>query len=333
MLAVDEGALEREVDETGDDLVLPDRNLAQQQPRARRRLQQLERLAHPPVGLVDLVEEEKARDFQIFQLAQHELQLRHLALVRLAHHHRGVDRRQRGAHLVDELDRTRTVEERIVVAHETGGGDRDLDAHLVMARLLAGVAHRRAGLDRALALDRVGAGEQRFQERGLAALEGPDQCNAPGPSRVRAVVCHCHTSLTVIRDWGSGRLSFQGIGGIGKRRQNGARARGSMRRGRDPLSGRDGASLPMAENTVRQKTRAPKSEPPGNCRAGSVIDDGCRSAQRTKRRSSPATPAAILRPTWPETESGCSATERFEPPTSALAPTPAITDASADPPT
>jgi hypothetical protein len=46
MLLVDMGALEREVDETDDDVVGPDRDLAQHQRHARGRLQQLERLAH-----------------------------------------------------------------------------------------------------------------------------------------------------------------------------------------------------------------------------------------------------------------------------------------------
>ena len=62
MLAVDEGALQREVDEAGDDVVLPDRDVAQHQRHAARRLQHLERLAHAGVGLVDLVEEQDARD-------------------------------------------------------------------------------------------------------------------------------------------------------------------------------------------------------------------------------------------------------------------------------
>ena len=53
---------------------------------------------------------------------------------------------------------------------------------------------------------------------------------------------------------------------------------------------------------------------------------------RGRRRSS-ATPTARLSPTWPVTDSGCSATVRFEPPTSTLAPSPAATVASAVAPT
>ena len=54
-----------------------------------------------------------------------------------------------------------------------------LDAHLVMARFLAGVADRGARLDRALALDGAGAREDRFEQRGLAALERAHQRDAP----------------------------------------------------------------------------------------------------------------------------------------------------------
>ena len=62
VLAIDEGALEREVDEAGDDAALPDRDVAQHQRHAARRLQHLERRADAGLGLVDLVEEQDARD-------------------------------------------------------------------------------------------------------------------------------------------------------------------------------------------------------------------------------------------------------------------------------
>jgi len=64
--------------------------------------------------------------------------------------------------------------------------------------------------------------------------------------------------------------------------------------------------------------------------------DGANSIQTeagTKRycrcSDSEATPAATLRPVWPETDSGCSAIERPEPPTSTFAPTPTMAVASA----
>jgi len=63
MLPINERTFEREIDKSGDDLVLENRNLAQQQRHARGRLQQFEAFAHRPVDFVDLVEEQKARDF------------------------------------------------------------------------------------------------------------------------------------------------------------------------------------------------------------------------------------------------------------------------------
>ena len=150
---------------------------------------------HAGFGLVDLVDEQDAGNFAVFQLAQNELELRDLLLVEFAHHHRRVDRRQHRAHVVDEFDRARAIEEGVGVAHESGGGDRELDAHLVMARFLAGVADRIAGFDAALARDGAGAGENGFKERGLAALERTDQRDAAGTRRAYAIavaVCRHH---------------------------------------------------------------------------------------------------------------------------------------------
>jgi hypothetical protein len=130
-------------------------------------------------GLVDLVEEQEARDLQVLELAQDELELGNLAFVGLAHDHRRVDRRQHRAHVMNELHRARTIDECIAVAHEGGGGDGEFDAHLVVAGFLAGVADGRAGVDSALSLHRPSAGEDSLEQRRLAALEWPDQRNAP----------------------------------------------------------------------------------------------------------------------------------------------------------
>ena len=107
MLAIDKGAFQRQIDEARDQIAVPDRDLAQHQRNPRRRLQGRERLANTLVGAVDLVEEQKARNAQVFQLAQDDLKLRQLLLVGLADHDRGIDRRDRGAHVVRELDRAR----------------------------------------------------------------------------------------------------------------------------------------------------------------------------------------------------------------------------------
>ena len=122
VFAIDEGALQREIDKTFDQLAVPDRDLAQHQRYARGRLQRRQRLADALVGPVDLVQKQKARNAQFLELAQDDLQLRQLLLVRLADHDRGIDRRKCGAHVVRELDRAGTIDKSVAVAHETGGG-------------------------------------------------------------------------------------------------------------------------------------------------------------------------------------------------------------------
>ena len=199
MLLVDMDALQREIDEAGDDVVLPNRKLADDQRLPRGRLEDLQRLHHPGLGLVDLVEEQEARNVEVFELAQDQLKLRHLFLVGLAHHHRGVDRGQRRAHIVDEFNGAGAIDKSVAVAHEIGGGDGELDAHLVMARLLGGVADAGAGLHRALPLDRAGARQYRFEECGLAGLKWAHQRDAPGTlgSCAAIAICSRHRRLPV----------------------------------------------------------------------------------------------------------------------------------------
>ena len=298
----------------------PDRNLPQQQRHARRRLQQRKRLADALVDLVDLVEEQEARDLQLFELAQDQLQLRNLLFVGLADDHRGIDRRQRGAHVVDEFDRTGTIDEGVAVAHERRGGDRKLDAHAVMARFLAAVADRGPRLDGALAPDRAGAGEDRFEQRGLAALEWAHQRDAPW---TRELVCRSVPFPPPMQSRcgllaGRSRLSFQTGGGIGKRRrQCGSR----------PANRRECGRAPQANRLSRRPASAvePRSASAG-CSGWRIVH--ARLQVQIRRRRS-----AILRPTWPLTESGCSAMVRLEPPIRTLAPRPAATVASAVAPT
>jgi hypothetical protein len=125
MRLVDERAFEREIDKPADDLAGKGRYLSQHQLAARGRLQDPQHVVDGGIGLVDLVEEQKARNFLVFELAQNELKLRHLLLVELAHHDRSVDGRQRRAHVVDEFNRARAIDESISVAHEIGAGDGD----------------------------------------------------------------------------------------------------------------------------------------------------------------------------------------------------------------
>ena len=236
VLLVDEGALEREIDEAGDDLAGEGRNLPQYQLGARGVLQQPEHVVDGSVGLVDFVEEQNAGSLAVFQLAQDELKLRDLLLVQLAHDHRGVDRRQHRAHVVHELDRAGTVEEGVGVAHEIRRGDREFDAHAVVPRFLARVADRVAGLDGALALDHPGTREDRLEQRGFAALERTDQRDTARARRARAAVCvGCHELSP-----GVGEPSFQASAGLVKRRESAAslaRPFGCRRTGRVAPSG------------------------------------------------------------------------------------------------
>src|SRR5713101_6675834 len=206
VFAIDEGAFQRQIDETRDQLAVPDRNLPQHQRNPRRRLQCRERLADPLVGAVDLVEKQKARDSQIFEFAQDKLKLRQLAFVGFAYHHRGIDRRDRGAHVVRELHRAGAIDKSVAVAHETCRGGGEADAHLVTAGLGAGVADRGSGVNAADAGDRARARQNRFKKCGFTALEGAHQRNAPWTARTSDVLSHCRLLIwSSALDW-VGRL-------------------------------------------------------------------------------------------------------------------------------
>ena len=113
----------------------------------------------PASALSILLTNRMRRNLLVLELAQDELKLRHFLLVHFAYDHRRVDRRQHGAHVVDKFHRAGTIEEGVGVAHEIGGGDREFDAHAMMAGFLAGIANSVAGLDGALALNNPRAGE------------------------------------------------------------------------------------------------------------------------------------------------------------------------------
>jgi hypothetical protein len=168
LLAVDEGALEREVDEAGGDAVLPDRDLAQHQRLGTRRLQDREDVAHLRFEIVDLVEEQEAGNAAIFELLEDQLQRRHALGVGLAHHHGGVAGGQHQRALMLELDRAGAVHEGEGVAEEGDVGDIDLGAHAVVARLGRGVADRILVGDAALARHGAGTGQHGFEQCCLA---------------------------------------------------------------------------------------------------------------------------------------------------------------------
>ena len=162
VLAVNEGAFERQIDEARDQFAVPDRDLPQYQRNSRCRLQRRERLADALVGSIDLVEKQKARNAEIFEFAQDKLKLRQLAGVGFADHHRGIDCGQCRAHVVREFHRARAVEKGIAVAHESRRGGGESDAHLVTAGLGAGIAGGGSGIHGAGARDRPGSRQNRF---------------------------------------------------------------------------------------------------------------------------------------------------------------------------
>ena len=69
----------------------------------------------------------------------------------------------------------------------------------MLTRFLAGVADGGAGLDRTLARNRAGPGEDRFKQCGLAALERAHQCDAPWTPATRAVCVGCLCARTSCR--------------------------------------------------------------------------------------------------------------------------------------
>ena len=109
--AIEEGPLEREIDKARRNAVFPYRDLAQKERCARCGLKHLQSLAQPPGRLIDLVEEEDARHAELLELAQDHLQRRDFPGVGFADDDGGVGHRQGVAHVVDEFDRARAVEE------------------------------------------------------------------------------------------------------------------------------------------------------------------------------------------------------------------------------
>ena len=136
----------------------------------------------------DLVQEQKARQAQLLELAQHELQRKNLARIGLADDDRRVDERQRLARFVGELEGARDVDESVLIAEIVGVANVRLDAHLMGARFGGEIAERSAFSRRA------GAHEQRLEKLGLAGLERADDRNEPRPpnSCAESVILPAH---------------------------------------------------------------------------------------------------------------------------------------------
>src|SRR5262249_14879432 len=116
--AVDEGALEREVDEARSRAVLPDRDLTQHQWPGTGWLQDREDVTHAGVETVDLVQEQETGNAAVFKLLQDELQRRNALGVGLADYHRSIAAGERKRTLVLKFYGTGTVDERESVAEK-----------------------------------------------------------------------------------------------------------------------------------------------------------------------------------------------------------------------
>src|SRR6185312_6797313 len=185
-----------------DKVAVPDRNLSQYKRDPRGRLQHRERFADTLGRAVDLVEEKKAGNLQVFQLTQDDLELRQLFLVRFADHHRGIDRGQCRTHVVPKFDRARTIDKGVTVAHEAGRGGGEGDAHLVTARLGARVGDRGPAINAAGARDRARARQDCFEKGGFTALEWAHQRDAPWTAGTSDVLSHSTASLwSSALDW------------------------------------------------------------------------------------------------------------------------------------
>ncbi len=174
-LAVDEGALQGEVDEAGDLVVLEDGQLAGDQRHAGGRLQGVEQLADVAVGLVDLVDEDGARHAQLVELGQQGPQQHRLVRIGVGDHqgHVGGGDGEVGFRL--ELHRPGAVEQGEALAHVVEGGHVQLDRLMACAGFGAGVAGGAAGLDGALPVDGAGGEQQGLHQARLARADRSHQ--------------------------------------------------------------------------------------------------------------------------------------------------------------
>src|SRR6185437_13655545 len=101
-----------------------------------------------------------------------------------------------------EFDRAGTIKECVFVAHEIRGGGGETDAHLVVARLGAGIADRSSGINAAGLGNGAGPRQDGFKKCGFTALERAHQCNTPWTAGTSDVLSHCRLLVwSSARDW------------------------------------------------------------------------------------------------------------------------------------
>src|SRR5208283_3062153 len=139
-----------------------------------------QRLPQASARLIDLVEEKDARQPELFQFAQDDLQRWDLAGIGLAHDDGGVANGQRVAHVMDEFDRAGTIEEGEPVAQIVDAGQVWLDAHRMAARLRARIADTSAFAHRPLPRHASAARQYPLEKAGFSALKRPDDRDEAG---------------------------------------------------------------------------------------------------------------------------------------------------------
>ena len=114
-------------------------------------------------GLVDLVDEDDAREADFVELLENELEGGRLLVIGFADDDGGIAAQQRGAGVLREFDGAWTVDEGVAVAEKGGGRRVELDAHAVGAGFRSGVANGGFLGDAALARNSAGAKQNGFE--------------------------------------------------------------------------------------------------------------------------------------------------------------------------
>ena len=119
VLLVDVGPLQREIDEAGDDVAVDQIGICRSSSGTRDAGCSSASVSRTRLSTLSILFRNRKRGILSSSSSRRiNCKLRNFLFVGLAHHDGGIDHRQRGAHVVHELDRAGTVDERVGVAHE-----------------------------------------------------------------------------------------------------------------------------------------------------------------------------------------------------------------------
>ena len=197
--AIDKGALQREIDIAGDDIAIPDGNLAQQKRFVACVLQHRQQRTQRTACLVDLVDEQEMRNVQRVQPLQIGLQHLNLGRFGFANHDRRIDTGQDIQAVLQKFDGAGTIQKGETVAQIFGGGAVDFHTHAPGTGLGAGIADRITLCDVALAMRGAGCEQNAFQQRGFPAAIGSYQGHCTWPASSIPVWHNCLPSFGFLR--------------------------------------------------------------------------------------------------------------------------------------